>query len=127
MDRNQLKILCENNLSYPFVDFRQENKQQDVPIDILEKYQKMRRTILMFRSHSKGDLARLKEKIDNRIGNSDIGKRVINALLNKGIIYSKEIMYFVNTDRMASELGIKYNDIRSSTINDKIRQFLLNA
>lgn len=36
-------------------------------------------------------------------------------------------MYFVNTDRMASELGIKYNDIRSSTINDKIRQFLLNA
>lgn len=28
----------------------------------------------MFRSHSKGDLARLKEKIDNRIGNSDIGK-----------------------------------------------------
>ena len=127
MDRNQLKILCENNLSYPFVDFRQENKQQDVPIDILEKYQKMRRTILMFRSHSKGDLARLKEKIDNRIGNSDIGKRVINALLNKGIIYSKEIMYFVNTDRMASELGIKYNDIRSSTINDKIRQFLLNV
>ena len=72
-------------------------------------------------------IRRLKEKIDNRIGNSDIGKRVINALLNKGIIYSKEIMYFVNTDRMASELGIKYNDIRSSTINDKIRQFLLNA
>ena len=78
----------------------------------------------MFRAHSKGDLARFKEKIDNRIGNSEVGKDVITALLKNGIIYSKEIMYFVDSKKMASELGVKYNDIRSSIINDKIQSFL---
>lgn len=126
IDKKQFKVICKNKLSYPFVIFQQDNEQQNIPENIIEKYQKMRRVFLMFRSHSKGDLARYKEKIDNRIGNSDIGKRVINALLNKGIIYSKEIMYFVDTDKMALELGVKYNDIRSSIINDKIKRFLSN-
>ena len=79
----------------------------------------------MFRSHSKGDLARYKEKIDNRIGKSKIGKMVLDSLLNKGILYPKDLMYFVDTDKLASELGVKYNDIRSSIINDKIKTFLL--
>lgn len=123
-DKNQFRIICENNLSYPFVNFKQNNFQQEVPVNIVDKYQKMRRVFLMFRSHSKGDLARYKEKIDNRVGNSEVGKKVIDALLNRGVIYSKEIMYFVDTDKLASELGVKYNDIRSSLINDKIKHFL---
>ena len=81
----------------------------------------MRRVLLMFRSHIKGDLARYKEKIDN----SKIGKMVLDSLLNKGILYPKDLMYFVDTDKLASELGVKYNDIRSSIINDKIKTFLL--
>lgn len=50
---------------------------------------------------------------------------VLDSLLNKGILYPKDLMYFVDTDKLASELGVKYNDIRSSIINDKIKTFLL--
>lgn len=80
----------------------------------------------MFRSHSKGDLARYKDKIDNRIGNSNIGKKVLDALIEKGILYSKEMLYFIDLEKMAMELGVKYDDIRSSIINDKIKHFLAN-
>ncbi|MDD4821585.1 MAG: hypothetical protein PHI48_03395 [Bacteroidales bacterium] len=122
--KEQFKIICNNSLTYPFVQYLFDASLQKAPVDIIEKYHKMRRIFLMFRSHSKGDLARYKEKIDNRIGNSYIGKSVIAALLSAEIIYSRDIMYFVNTEKMASELGVKYNDIRSSVINDKIQSFL---
>lgn len=123
-NKDQFKIICKNKLTFPFVEYYSDNSLQKVSPDIVEKYQKMRRIFLMFRAHSKGDLARFKEKIDNRIGNSQVGKNVIAALLKNGIIYSKEIMYFVDSKKMASELGVKYNDIRSSIINDKIQSFL---
>lgn len=123
--KEQFQLICRNQLSYPFIRYKSETSYVDVSEDIMNKYQKMRRVLLMFRSHSKGDLARYKEKIDNRIGNSKIGKMVLDSLLNKGILYPKDLMYFVDTDKLASELGVKYNDIRSSIINDKIKTFLL--
>ena len=85
----------------------------------------MRRIILMFRSHSKGKLARYREKIDNRIGNVAIGKKVLDALISSGIICIEEHLYTIDNEKIASLLGIKYNDIRSCVINDKIKDFLL--
>lgn len=120
----QFQLICKNQLSFPFVQYQSHISQEGIPSDIIDKYQKMRRLFLMFRSHSKGDLARYKEKIDNRIGNSSIGKKVLDALIDKGVLYSKGILYFINLEKMAQELGVKYDDIRSSIINDKIRLFL---
>lgn len=120
----QIQIICENQLSFPFVQYQSHVLPEGISSDIIDKYQKMRRLFLMFRSHSKGDLARYKEKIDNRIGNSSIGRKVLDALLDQGVLYSKEMLYFINLEKMAHVLGVKYDDIRSSIINDKIRLFL---
>ena len=125
-DKKQFKILTKSQMSYPFVIYSADFLKEKLPEDLIEKYIKMRKTLLMFRAHSKGDLARFKDKIDNRIGNSEIGKKIINALLNKGIMYPKELKYFINNDKLASELGVKYNDIRSFVINDKTKKFLSN-
>ncbi len=126
MDGKQFQLICKNQLSYPFVQYSAHALEDSIPTDIQDKYQKMRRLLLMFRSHSKGDLARYKDKIDNRIGNSNIGKKVLDALIEKGILYSKEMLYFIDLEKMAMELGVKYDDIRSSIINDKIKHFLAN-
>ena len=119
------KIYSTNKLSYPFVQYHQETKFIDIPQNIEEEYHKMRRIILMFRSHSKGKLARYREKIDNRIGNVAIGKKVLDALISSGIICIEEHLYTIDNEKIASLLGIKYNDIRSCVINDKIKDFLL--
>lgn len=119
------KIYSTNKLSYPFVQYHQETKFIDIPQNIEEEYHKMRRIILMFRSHSKGKLARYREKIDNRIGNVAIGKKVLDALISSGIICIEEHLYIIDNEKIASLLGIKYNDIRSCVINDKIKDFLL--
>lgn len=119
-----LRIYSTNKLSYPFVQYHQETVSADIPQNIVEQYQKMRRIILMFRSHSKGKLARYREKIDNRVGNVVVGKKVLDALISSGIICIDEHLYFIDNDKIALLLGVKYNDIRSCVINDKIRDFL---
>lgn len=124
IDRKQFQLICKNQLPYPFVQYSTHAFGKGIPIDIVNKYQKMRRLFLMFRSHSKGDLARYKDKIDNRIGNNSIGKKVLYALLERGILYSNDMLYFIDLEKMARELGVKYDDIRSSIINDKIKHFL---
>ncbi len=120
------RIYSKNKLSYPFVQYQQESMLADIPTNIAEKYHKMRRIILMFRSHSKGKLARYKEKIDNRIGNVAVGKKVLDALKSSGIIYVDKHLYIIDNDKIASLLGVKYNDIRCCVVNQKIRDFLGN-
>ena len=89
-----------------------------------EYYKKMRRALIMFRSHSKGEFAKVQSKINNRIGSKPEGKLVLKALLDKGIIYPKERMYFIDKNKMNKYLGLKFDGIRTCAINDKVKEFL---
>lgn len=62
------------------------------------KYQKLRRLLLLFRANGRGGLARVKSNIESRISNVGIGKKVLNALLEEGVIYEQESVYFINTN-----------------------------
>ncbi len=84
----------------------------------------MRRMILMFRSHSKGVLARYCGKIDSRIGKSELGVSIIEELKRRRVLYTDNIMYFINIEKFGEVLGAKYDDIRSSIINEKMMSFL---
>ena len=89
-----------------------------------EGYKKMRKTLIMFRSHSKGQLARYKDKIDNRIGNTIVGKVVIDTLIKKHIIYEEKHLYVIDNNALAKYLGVKFDDIRNQTITKSMISFL---
>lgn len=109
-----LKIITNQIISYPFVDYVQNTpKDIEVTDDMLEAFHKCRKTIFLFRGHSKGDLARYKEMIDNLVGNTILGKAVIDALVAQGVLYEKGCMYFINDDKMAEVFGCKYDGIKN--------------
>lgn len=121
----ELDILTNAQLYFPFARYRKDPKiNAGEGEEFYEKYQKMRRTIMNFRSHSRGSLAKYKEKIDNRIGSTELGKRVVEGLLREGVMVDKGRMYFINDDVMAEKLGLNYNDLRMYEVNDKIKKFL---
>ena len=91
---------------------------------LVEKYQKMRRTILQFSAHNKGALGKYKDKIDNRIGNTEIGRRVIDGLLKEGIMEEKKQIYVINDEKLSEKLGLGYNELRTYEINNKVTSFL---
>lgn len=118
-------VLTKKTLSYPFVQYQTSALSTVDKFKInYEYYQKLRRTLLMFRSHSKGVLARLKDKINNRIGSTRVGKSIIESLLSMGIMYESGVKYYINYDQLANVLGVKYDDIQSSVVNEKIVEFL---
>ena len=122
---NTLKIICTNVLNYPYCEYVSKKIQEySVTPEIMEKYNKCRKSILWFRGHSKGSLARYKEMIDNLVGNTPIGRSVLNALIKSGVIYEKSFMYHIDDEKMACVLGCKYDGIRAMEINDSILKFL---
>jgi hypothetical protein len=122
---NKLLIITKGQTYFPFNEFTKAPVAID-PSDkmLYEAFGKLRRMLLMFRSHSKGVLARYCEKIDNRIGKSPLGKSLIDGLLGKGVIYTDGTLYYVNSSKFGEVLGAKYDDIRSSEMNDKIVAFI---
>ena len=84
----------------------------------------MRRTLIMFRSHSKGEFAKVQSKIQNRIASKPEGKVVVDALLKSGVIYPSNRMYLINKEVMNEVLGLKFDSIRTCVINDKATNFL---
>lgn len=92
---------------------------------LLEKYIKLRKIIISFRSHSKGVRAKFKDAIESsrRIGAAD-GRKVLDKLKEDGVIYENNYMYFINEEKLASVLGISYDGLRSCTITEKIKDFI---
>lgn len=119
-------IISSAILTYPFCDYQKKKSDKELKMSETMKdiYQKVRRTIIMFRSHSKGQLAKHHAKIDNRIGNTQIGKAVVAALLDKHIMYRKDHVYIIDNYSMDKYLGVKFDGIRNSTITDTMMSFL---
>lgn len=122
---NKFLMITEAQVYFPFKDYcRKPYGTGSTDKQLYEAFGKLRRMILMFRSHSKGELARYCEKIDSRIGKTTMGKALIDGLMQHGVLYTNNIMYFINIAKFGEVLGAKYDDIRSSEVNEKTMSFL---
>ena len=127
-DGSTLKIFTLSPLQYPFSKYRDSSiATLNDDEQILLAFTKLRRMILMFRSHSKGTLARICSKIDSRIKKNSLGRVIIESLLEDKVLYTDNLYYYINNERFASVIGVKYDDIRSCIINEKTRSFLINV
>ena len=108
--------------AFPFSQF-----YSGIPIDKKDpdylKFQKLRRIILQFRGHKRGELAKMKDKILNRNAYG-IGRSTVNALVANGIIYERNHLYVIDEDKFMKILGMSYDNMINSEINDKVRKFL---
>lgn len=127
-DAANIRIITSSILPYPFSEYRVAPEAKYLDNETLtEAFTKFRRMILMFRSHSKGVLARYCSKIDNRIKKTEIGRCIIAKLLKERVIWSDNVYYYIDYERFASIIGVKYDDIRSCIINEKTRTFLVDV
>ena len=119
-------FITPNSLVYPYCDYQNKKNDEELKMSAVmtELYQKMRRALIMFRSHSKGQLAKHHAKIDNRIGNTPLGKKAIKALVDNHIIFRDEHVYVIDNEAMDKFLGVKFDGIRNSTITNTMLKFL---
>ena len=124
--KSYFSIVCDNSLPHPLNDYQSSLSKHCVKLNSVQKeyYKKMRRTLIMFRSHSKGRFAKVQSKIHNRISSKPDGKLVVKALIDKKIIYPDGKLYFIDKDKMNEHLGLKFDGLRMCVINDKVIKFL---
>lgn len=130
IDRSEgssLVISTSSEVKYPFSNYRNpiDNNTLDDRV-LLEKYRKLCKTIILFRSNGKENMARIQDKIHSRICNTPVGKAVIKKLLTSRIIKSEGVLYVLNLEELDKQLGMSYNGIHSGTMNEKTRVFLMS-
>lgn len=126
-DNSSFQIFSENRPDFPFVDYyNQGSNIQKVDPALASKYLKLRKIIMQFRSHSKGVMAKIKDKIEHRrvIGTDGVGLSVLDALIQNGVLTSDTVFYYVDDKRIHEVLGVSYLDLKRKTLNEKISDFL---
>ena len=123
---NTLRIVSPERPEYPLFEYwiSGDVKLKDVTNEISDRYKKLRAIILEFRSHSKHVLAKYHERIDYVMGNTQVGKAVIDALVEKKVMYLENHLYKLDTDIMDKVLGLSYDGIRNFERSKEVMKFL---
>lgn len=123
--KGEFDIISGNKLEFPFINFHTLYLKNKIPQNIAIRFHKLKNIIGWFRSHSKGDLARYKELIDNvAVGSSPLGKSILKKLLVKGVLYIEESKYFINSNKMTDVLGLSKDALNNGVISKKTEEFL---
>jgi hypothetical protein len=90
-----------------------------------EKYLRLRKILTHFRSHSKGALAKYRDKVENpRVAGNPAGEAVLRRLITDGVLVLENPMYFLQQEQVHAHLGITWPELRKGIISDKLLQYL---
>lgn len=113
-----------NSNAYPWTEVSQINFDQNTSDKMQQAFFSFCKIIRLFRSHSKGSLARYKDKIDHKRMTKGYGEKIKEKLLEDGIIYEKGNMYHINQEIFDSKIGMTYLDISKKKINKSVEKYL---
>ncbi|WP_088342367.1 NACHT domain-containing protein [Robiginitalea sediminis] len=126
-EQGKFTVIAEQKPEFPFVEYFEKNNLFDkVPDEAtVDKYLKLRKILILFRSHSKGVLAKYRDKIENiRVTGNPLSKLILNELVETEVLYSDNKFYYIDPDKLHVHLGLSYNDIKMQKINGKTLEFL---
>jgi hypothetical protein len=83
--------------------------------------------VIAFRSHSKGNLARYRGKLEHSRMTKGSGQAVLDLLLNENVLSIAGNMYVLDPDRLAARAGTNYTDCMARRFNDKTIEFVRRA
>ncbi len=92
-----------------------------------EALRRLRKFVIAFRSHSKGNLARYRAKLDHARMTKGSGKAVLYILLSEGILSIAGSMYVLDPDKLAACAGTNYTDCMARRFSDQTIEFVRRA
>lgn len=121
---DRLQIITQTSLGYPFYQC-----QKDFLItcgDVkMEHALRLRKILLLFRSHSRGNMARYCNKIEHRrVLKGDWGRKLLNQLLADSILSKRGVMYFISPERIDEMLEVNWEQLRNGVFSEKFKQYI---
>jgi len=120
----EFSVLWPAAMTYPWVQFAAVAGPA-VPENIHDALLRLRKLVLAFRSHSKGRLARFKDKIEHaRMTKGDLGVAIRRQLIKDGVLTLEGEMYFLNPNALGATVGATYRDLNFKQFNDRVRDYV---
>lgn len=120
----QLLVSWPGAEAFPWTDYS-EKQVRNEDYDLADLLRTFRRLVMAFRSHSKGRLARLKDKVDHaRMLKDDRGRALLEKMKAERIISSEKHMYFLDPEALGMKAGASFQDVNLKRYTDQTMAYL---
>ncbi|MBE0671431.1 MAG: hypothetical protein IH588_12645 [Anaerolineales bacterium] len=121
----ELALEDTGGLSYPIIRYVETITIPSLDPLMKEKYFRLKRILLEFRSHSRGSMARYRQKIEaERVLRNDIGRAVLKRLLNDNVLSLLGRFYHLDPEGLSRHLGVTWHNLRKGQIPDSLSAYL---
>jgi len=120
----KLQVAWPGATSYPWTSFAAPVERDDDP-ETADALRALRRLAMAFRSHSKGQLARFKDKIEHaRMLKGPVDRALLSKLCADKIIRLEGAMYYLNPDLLGAQVGVSFLDVQLKNYSAKARAYV---
>lgn len=110
--------------TYPWSAFSVLDDKNE-PAHIAEGLRTLRRLVMAFRSHSKGQLARFRDKIDHyRMLKGRVGEALLQKLIDDKIVWTAGAMYCLDANELGAKVGISFQDAQAKRYSQMTRDYV---
>lgn len=92
-----------------------------------EALRRLRKFVVAFRSHSKGSLARIRDKLEHSRMTKGSGRSVLDQMVEEDIVSLQGQMYHLDPDRLAQQTGASYVDVVARSFGERAVAFVKRA
>lgn len=120
----ELLVSWPGDAAFPWTDYSDKRIRHD-DVELADLLRIFRRLVMAFRSHSKGRLARFKDKIDHaRMLKDDRGRALLEKMKADCIISNEKHMYFLDPDALGEKVGASFQDVNLKRYADRTLAYL---
>ncbi|WP_447774493.1 hypothetical protein [Pseudomonas chlororaphis] len=123
----QFQVTWPSSMSFPWTQFSAPEPDNEDPgtVDALRTF---RRLIMAFRSHSKGRLARFKDKIEHtRMLKGKAGRALLEKLISDKVLSLEDSMYYLDANILGSKAGASFLDVNLKNYSPETIQYVQNV
>ena len=123
--RGSLSVTWPGAQGYPWNEFAQESIHEETfSREMDEVYRRFRRIVTSLRSHSRGNLARFKDKIEHRrVLQNQVGSALLRRLLDDKIMRVEDDFYYWVPERADAFLKVSWHDLRNRRVTPEMRTY----
>ena len=121
---SMMQIFTEASVSFPFAEcVRSKNIESAVDI---KKILRLKKLLLLFRSHSKGSMARFRDKIEHkRVLKDSWGELLLKHLVDDKILTLRsQKFYHINPPQLSEHLNVSWDELRKGSISKEMGKYV---
>ena len=119
------RLRDRSGVSYPAIQYTKLAAESPKDENVHQKYLRLKRILVEFRSHGRGALARYKYKIESpRVLRNEIGASVLKKLIADHILVLEVDRYFLDPERLSALVGVSWTDLRKGEMPESLLGYL---